>query len=324
MPQAAPVAAPPATAAESAPDRLPVGSTVGTVVDRKDGALVLETESSNQLEVGMSVGFNDERGDEFAVGRISKLNVRTIHVAVGVNEEVPVGTVGYRSTHKPSGSLEAPPPGAYPLAVALVLRPWLGLNGAESGVLIDASVRVRLGDKAKLTFALEPAAPSFGSVAGAIEAYVAPSISMRLAEVGFGIGVGSSLAETGTTPEYGLLFSPILRLGAEDGLYFRARSSAVLSSGIASFGSLRCEGQIPLTYGLWLLLGGGAGQRTYAYGEIGLRLLMSGAGSRKSWFAKVLIGGAGAANSSYAIVDGQITRPYEAGPTFGIGLEGRL
>jgi hypothetical protein len=309
-------------AAQSAPDPVPVGSVIGTVVDRKDGALVLATDLSSQLEVGMAVGFNDERGDEFAVGRISKLNARTVHVAVGINEEVPEGTVGYRSTHAPSGSLEGPPPGAYPLAVALVLRPWLGLNGQESGVLIDASVRVRLGEKAKLTFALEPAAPSFGSIAGAIETYVAPSISMRLAEIGFGIGVGSALGEGRTTPEYGLLFSPILRLGAEDGLYFRARSSAVLSSGIASFGSLRCEGQIPLTYGLWLLLGGGAGTRSYGYGELGLRLLMSGAGSRHSWFAKVLIGGAGAV--APVVESGFVTYTSQAGPTFGIGLEGRL
>ncbi len=71
--------------------------------------------------------------------------------------------------------------------------------------------------------AVEPFAPPFGSVTGAVEAYVAPSISMKLAEIGFGIGVGSAVAYQGTTTEFGLLFSPILRIGAEDGLHLRAR-----------------------------------------------------------------------------------------------------
>lgn len=295
-----------------------VGTPLGKVVERKEGALVMETQWSVHIERGMRVGFQDERGDETAVGRVSKVNNRTFHVALGINEDVPVGSIGYLTDHEPSGSLEAPPQGTYPLSMALVMRPWLGLNSQESGVLIDAAVRLRLGDKAKLTMAVEPAAPPFGSVTGVFEGYVAPSISMRLAEIGFGIGVGSAVNDAGTATEFGLLFSPILRIGAEDGLHLRARTSAVLSSGIASFGSFRAEGQIPLTYGLWLLLAGGGGQRSYAFGDIGLRLLMSGAGSRHSWFAKVLIGGAGA--TAY---DG-VVRTNESGPTFGLGVEGRL
>src|SRR5690606_17677976 len=126
--------------------------------------------------------------------------------------------VGYVTNNPPSGSLEAPPPAEYPLAFAVVLRPWLGLNTEESGVLVDANVRVRLGDKAKLTMAMEPLAPPFGSVTGAVEAYVAPSISMKLAEIGFGIGVGSAVANGSITTDFGLLLTPILRIGAEDGL----------------------------------------------------------------------------------------------------------
>ena len=308
--------------AEEAPEKLLVGTLVGKVVERKDGALVLESEFTGRLERGMRVSFNDERGDEFAVGKINKVNNNTFHVAVGMNEEVPVGTVGYLSNHTATGSLEAPPAGAYPLSAALVLRPWLGLNGAESGVLVDAFVRIRLGAKAKLTIATEPSIPAFGSVAPVIEAYVAPSISMRLAEIGFGIGMGTALGEQSTAPQLGVLFTPILRLGSEDGLFLRMRTSAVLASGIASFGSFRAEGQIPLTYGLWLLLGGGGGQRSYAFGDVGIRMLMSGTGSRQSWFAKVLIGAAGGVAPQ--IVGGLYQRTSEAGPTFGIGVEARL
>lgn len=297
--------------------KVAVGTALGTVIERKDGALVLET--LVMVDRGMRVAFVDERGDEIAVGRITKINNRTFHVAVGVNEEIPTGATGYLTENVPTGSLEAPPQATYPLAFAMVFRPWLGLNTQESGVLIDAWVRVRLGDKAKLTMAVEPFAPPFGSVTGAVEAYVAPSISMKLAEIGFGIGVGSAVEYQGTTTEFGLLFSPILRIGAEDGLHLRARTSAVLSSGIASFGSFRAEGQIPLTHGLWLLLAGGGGQRSYAFGDIGLRLLMSGTGSRHSWFAKMLIGGAGATS-----LDEYNFRTNEAGPTFGLGIEGRL
>jgi len=301
---------------ERPPEKIPVGTVLGKVIERKEGVLVLDTYA--MAERGMRVAFVDERGDEIAVGRVTKVNNRTFHVALGMNEEVPIGAEGYLTDNMPTGSLEAPPQATYPLAFAVVLRPWLGLNTSESGVLIDASVRLRLGDKAKITMAVEPLAPPFGSVTGALEAYVAPSISMRLAEIGFGIGVGSAVEYQGTTTEYGLLFSPILRIGAEDGLNLRARTSAVLSSGIASFGSFRAEGQIPLTYGLWLLLAGGGGQRSYAFGDIGLRLLMSGTGSRHSWFAKMLIGGAGATS-----LEGSV-RTNEAGPTFGLGVEGRL
>jgi len=301
-------------------DKLMPGTPLGKVVERRDGALVLETQWSVKITRGMRVAFQDDRGDETSVGRIVRVNNRTFHVAIGINEEVPVGSVGYFTDHDPTGSLEAPPQAAYPVSFGLVMRPWLGLDQKESGVLVDAFVRMRLGAKAKLTAAVEPAAPPFGSVNGAIEAYVAPSISMRLAEIGFGVGVGSATpAQAGAGTQAGLLFSPIFRIGAEDGLNLRARTSAVLSSGIASFGSFRAEGQIPLAYGLWLLMGGGAGQRSYAFGDIGIRLLMAGAGSRHSWFAKVLIGGAGAtAYDQYGFLVNQ------SGPTFGLGIEGRL
>jgi len=300
------------------PEKVAVGTELGKVVERRDGALVLEMDGSVKVERGMRVGFADERGDEYAVGRVIRVNSQTFLVSVGMNEDVSVGEVGHLSEQDRTASLPAPPAPTYPLAFALVLRPWLGLNDTQSGVLVDASVRVRLGAKAKLTMAVEPAVPPFGTVSGVVEAYVAPSISMRLAEIGFGVGVGTAIPTNGSPIQYGLLFSPILRIGAEDGLHLRTRTSAVLADGVATFGSFRAEGQIPLAYGLWLLLAGGGGRNSYAFGDVGLRLLMSGSGSRHSWFAKVLIGGAGGTTFLSGVHTNQ------GGPTFGLGIEGRL
>ncbi len=70
----------------------------------------------------MRVAFVDERGDEIAVGRITKINNRTFHVAVGVNEEIPTGATGYLTENVPTGSLEGAAAGDLSARVCLGIQ----------------------------------------------------------------------------------------------------------------------------------------------------------------------------------------------------------
>jgi len=308
---------------------------VGRVVKIRDGLVMLSRDSAGSLRPGDNVGFRDEIGDERIVGKVRRVNRSTYEVEVQMNEEVELGEPGYRSQASVTSRLSAPPPGNYAASLSLTLRPWLGLNNRDSGILIEGHARLHLAEHFRLLAAAEPASPTIGTTFGMAEMYMAPVVSFRLAEMGLGIGAGTANNNASYTtngrvfsgePEWGVLVTPILALGAEDGFRVRARTSAIVHSGRATFGSLRLEMEIPVAHGMRLTFGGGGGDSGYAYGELGFKMLVAGMGGAKSWLVHGMLGYGGTFATSTQLVDGYAvyaTRQAN-GPYVGIGAEYRF
>lgn len=304
--------------------RAALGQPIGTVVSVREGLVILRKFPGVAVGAGSRVAFHDAEGDETIVGTLEKVNIKTYHVGVSMNEDVRVGDVAYSSVSSESGSLVGPPDAHYTWSVGGQVKPWLGLSGDESGALFEGFVTARLSDRFRLRVAAEPASPPIGNTSGALEAYGALSVVFHWAEVGFGVGAGTANFHAPNPPSIGLLFTPTLRVGAEDGLVFRARSSAVVHHQQAVFGSFRIDVEIPVAYGTKILAGGGGGESGYAFGEIGLKKLMVGNGGSGSWFAQVTFGGAG--TQAWPQIEGSdgVTRTAHEGPFMGIGAERRF
>lgn len=83
-------------------------------------------------------------------------------------------------------------------------------------------------------------------------------------------------------------------------------------------------GQIPVRRGYWLLLSGGGGNVGYGFGELGLRVLMSGNGLAGSKFLTVTAGGAAVLRSQpCTLFSCESSRSY-GGPMAGVGGEWRF
>lgn len=309
-----------------------MGDVIGRVVRVKEGTIVVSRDTKNSLRPGDNVGFRDEFGDERVVGRIRRVNLSTYDVHVQMNEEVNVGELGYLTPSPPSGRLVAPPLGNFAGSFGLTVKPWLGLNGRDSGALLEGFLRVQVANHLRLSGEVQPASPAIGNTPGMVEAFVAPSVTFRLAEIGFGAGVGSAnhnptYYADGRTfpgqPELGVLLTPFLGIGAEDGLKMRARSSAVVHSGRATFGSFRIDIEIPVSYGMRLVAGGGGGDSGYSYGEVGFKMLVAGNGGGKSWIAHGLFGYGGTHAEEYDANFAYVRRSAD-GPYLGLGFEYRF
>jgi hypothetical protein len=113
-----------------------------------------------------------------------------------------------------------------------------------------------------------------------------------LFEVGLGAG-GQSLSQPAFDLEPGtaLTLAQHLRIGARDGLMLEGLSYVALFHSRFNFAMLRIVGQIPVGETSWLMVGGGGGLLGLGYGEIGLRLLLSGNGDRESFFLTTAVGG---------------------------------
>lgn len=273
---------------DASPPRPEPGQFVGRVLRVTGGSIFLERDPHVEMTPGDRVAFYDDLGDERVVGRVRRVNRRTYEIRVHVNDTVAVGERGYHTLATPTSTLVAPALSDARGEVALDIKPWLGLDGDESGALIEGYLSYTIGPRFRLTAAAEPVSPGLGDAPDAFEAFIAPSVVFPIAEMGFGVGAGT--ANYAPEPGVGILFSPILRVGAKDGLYFRARSSAVLKDERAHFGTFRVDGAIPIAYGTRLLVGGGGGDSGYTYGQVGLELLLVGNGRRGSWFGRGLFG----------------------------------
>jgi hypothetical protein len=287
---------------------------LGRVVRQEGGELVLQREPGVSVRMGMRVGFLDEYEEEAVVGQVIRTGRKTFRVRVQMNERVEKGAIGYLTPADATGSLVAPDLGEYLVSFSLGVRPWLGLEGADSGMLIDGSLGVRMGKLMRMSVVLQPLSPALGNTAGALEVYAAPSFVFDIAEIGLGIGASSVDTTANRLQDLGLLVTPHVRIGAEDGLNFRVRTGAVVRNGIGRLSSFRIDGQIPLAYGTSLLLGGGGGASGYQYGEIGVEMLLTGNGGRGSWFVQTLIGGGGTNSVASGI---------SSGPYVGLNVEGR-
>jgi hypothetical protein len=133
----------------------------------------------------------------------------------------------------------------------------------------------------------------------------------------------------------GLSISQVARLGSLDGINLSVDNFFVLYKGEFHWGGAIGAIQSPVSDRSWLLLRGGGGIAGYAFGEIGLRVLVRGNGGPGSLFLTPSIGGAGLFGEKegectvYNPAGGPQTVPCAeevsyAGPMVGFGMEWRI
>jgi hypothetical protein len=108
----------------------------------------------------------------------------------------------------------------------------------------------------------------------------------------------------------------VLRLGSLDGLSITWRSSIFSRPDRFVFGVGRGELAIPLTTHLGLFGGGGGGENGFAFGELGVRTNVGGAGAKGTLIISASLGYA-------SIFDGPSAENV-GGPSLSFGMEWRL
>jgi hypothetical protein len=291
--------------------------------------------------IELSLLTTEEVGDEHAVernvvavGEVTTLSPGFSRVRLGVGERVPLGALARIVSNEPTATRVAPPRLGGLWEVGFMVRPFIALNDLGGGVLLDGSVGYRFESDFHLEAAVQPLAYGTGADKPAITpvaAYLKASYDLPLFEAGFGVG-GETVYDTdfGTEPGSGTLFVQQLRFGAVDGLKLDMTSRVVLFESQFHFSGFVGNGQIPVGQRSWMLLRGGGGGSGFAFGELGVRVLVKGNGDRGSVFFTGSLGGLGVFETDTSVCK-EPTFEFEctdtvtyAGPMLGAGAEWRL
>jgi hypothetical protein len=311
----------------------------GQVIETGPGYVVVDFGSADRVSDGSHVAFYrvtsdllsghsfGARRELLAVGVADSVATSRTRVRLGVNERVAMGSQAELSSDALTASRIAPPRVSGVWEVAFHARPFLVLDDLGVGLLVDARAGHR-GDHFHGEALLQPIGFATAKDGGTIPAvaFISGSYDSHLFEVGLGVG-GQTVYDTvdqGLDPGTGATLVQRARLGALDGLNLELFTYLVLFHSEFDFSGMRATGQIPLGRGGWLTLGGGGGTMGFAYGELGLRALLSGNGDRDSLFVTVTIGGADVFEDA-GCSEFECGTPFDyGGPTVGAGLEWRL
>jgi hypothetical protein len=213
----------------------------------------------------------------FAVTAVSKADVE---VALGTNESVELGDAAEVTEAAPTANLVAPPASEAPWIISAGARPFFG-GDRGAGVVLSGFAEARAG-MIRLAAVLD----KFGlsSVGSINEAYVSAALAGRYFEAGFGIGAQSLKNAGAEPPGEGLAYTTFLRVGAEDGLFLKLRPSFAIFHREHRFGNFNALFQFPLERGLAGQIEAGGGPTGYVLVGAGLRVLLTGFGSRHSNF----------------------------------------
>ena len=269
-----------------------------------------------------------------AVGVVTAVAQGFSRVRLGINERVALGSIATRVDANPTNKRLSPPRAAGIWEVEFMARPFLALGEFGGGMLLDASVGYRFEADLHAEVAFRP----FGYGTGEGKPSIIPvttfaklSYDRELFEVGLGLGLQTvHVTGFGAEAGSGTLFSQGARIGARDGLHFDARSDVVLFHSRFEFAGFVGSGQVPVGQTSWLILEGGGGSAGYAYGEIGVRVLLKGNGDRGSVFFNGSVGGVGIfQEQELTCGSAEFTFPCwqttsYAGPMLGAGAEWRF
>jgi hypothetical protein len=269
-------------------------------------------------------------GDPLAVGAVTNVGRRTARVQLGLNESVPLGAVALPTRAASSAGLVAPPRVGGVWEAQLMARPFAAVGELGGGLLLRGSFARRFVSNFQVRALVDPlgfADVQSGEAMTAWNFAVVASYDSQFFEMGAGFGA-QSVNDPGffLRPGSGLSAAQLIRLGAQDGLSLSARTSVVLFHSELEFGDMTAALQIPINRGFWLLVGGG-GSVGYGYGELGLRVLLSGNGLAGSKFLTLSAGGAGMFRSQVCddVFSFECQQPLSfGGPMAGIGSEWRF
>ncbi len=313
-----------------------------------------------EIEVQLGDSNTAKRQEQIAVGRVVAATGKRAEVELGRNELVPVGALARPTQRAETASRWLPPRAAGLWEVSFHLRPFLALGSFGLGTVNDASVGWRLANQVHLQALFEPLGFGFADAGNVVAAAgnLVGSYDTRFFEIGLGAGwsavnndIGSqqqsALAERGINGldarfhnvRSGLSVAQVARLGSRDGLHLSARNTFLLYKKAFHYGGTVGELLVPVTERTWLLARGGGGASGFAYGELGLRLLLWGNGLADSFFVSATLGGAGLFGEKKVKctyydpatgmqVEDTTHKCFEpvnyAGPMVGLGFEWRL
>jgi hypothetical protein len=322
---------PPATkAAYAEASSAPAGtaalpSMVGDVVGQKGGRVTISLGSADGLktdqrveifreqEVTLGEGQRAVREETLAVGRVAAVSEKAAQVDLGTDELVRAGSKVRATTRDLTANRLFPPRMAEVWDFNFMLRPFLALGTVGVGMVSDAAVGYRFKEPIHVQLLLKP----FGiGLAGdgnivAEAANLVGSYDTSYFEIGLGLGwsaVNNPIEESAlssdeaagigaSVPRFekvrdGLSIAQMARLGSLDGMHLYVDNFFVLYKGEFQYGGTIGSIQTPIGERSWLLLRGGGGVAGYAFGEIGLRVLVRGNGGPGALFLTPSLGGA--------------------------------
>jgi hypothetical protein len=310
----------------------------GVVKSVEPGSVVVTLGSADGVHAADHVAFYDQKTERFsetesavqrtllAVGNVVSVTEGHARVQLGLNEQMPVGTLAVRTEQPLTAALFAPPRAAGIWEVGFMARPFIVLDNLGFGAFLDARVGMRLTVPVHLEALLSPLgfATAKGGTTFPAAGVITASYDTRLFEVGLGVG-GQTVNEPDISldPGSGLVLAQRVRLGSRDGAHIEAISYVALFHSDFSFGNLRVQGQVPVGERTWLIAAGGGGNVGLGFGEIGLRVLMTGNGGPGSFFLSSVIGGVNVFRG--CVVQGtECTQIDYVGPMVGMGGDWRL
>jgi hypothetical protein len=344
LPSSAPMAAEPRPKKPEPEPEGPAARSEGRVTKISPGEVVISLGSDDNVDRGDRIELALERpgadgadlGDDavlsheaLAVGVVTNVSERNAKVRLGMNESVPLGAVATPTRAPTTASLLSPPRVTGVWDVDVMLRPFAAVGELGGGFLLSGTISRRFDGHFQLRAMLDPWAlgdAEHRESVSAVNAALIASYDSQYFEMGLGLG-----AQTVNEPNFflepgtGLSAAQLLRLGPQDGLSLAARTSVVLFHSEFAFGGMVVTAQVPIARGYWLLFGGGGGNVGYGYGELGLRVLVSGHGLAPSRFLTVSAGGAGVFRSEFCVAFEPCGSAISyGGPMAGIGSEWRF
>ncbi|HKP64099.1 MAG TPA: hypothetical protein VJV78_45500 [Polyangiales bacterium] len=269
-----------------------------------------------------------KRRERLAVGTAVAVGETRTRVELGIAERVEVGAFAHPTREPTSARSFAPPRLGGLWHLGFFARPFLVVDNFGFG----ASFELRAGYRFEVPFHLEamvvPISFATGREGGVFAAtgLVMASFDSKLFEVGLGLG-GQTVndpafdleAGTGTT------LAQRLRIGSLDGGNIEVMTYVTLFHSEFEFADVNVHAQLPVGDRSWLIANGGGGTLGMGFGELGLRVLLSGNGDKGSFFLSATIGGTHVFKSGFCEDESRnCTEVSYTGPHAGVGAEWRL
>ncbi|HKU37216.1 MAG TPA: hypothetical protein VJR89_03695, partial [Polyangiales bacterium] len=310
------------------------------VVSVEPGYAVIDMGSLHGVTAGDHVAFEQVREDHVdrdhiaqrrervAVGTAVSIGETRTRVELGVGERVEIGTYGHPTREAVSARTFTPPRLGGVWHAGFMVRPFLVVDNFGFG----AAFELRAGRRFDIPFHLEAVVQPFavgtgreGAVVSGSGALLA-SFDSKLFEVGLGVGMQSVNmpafdlpAGTGTT------LAQRLRIGSVDGGNLELISYVVLFHQEFEFSSLYFHGQLPVGERSWLVLNASGGSVGMGFGELGLKVMLTGNGDIGSFLLTASIGAVNVFKDEFCEAESSNCSTVDYwGPMAGFGSEWRF
>lgn len=304
----------------SAPSVTPAPANRLPLLERHPGRVIVEAPADLGLTRGQHVelfvertvdlggGSSATREQRVAIGVVAAVGEGRAEVELGLGERVPAGAMARPTSAPLTASMFVSPRLTDLWELRFAFRPFLALGTVGFGMVDDLRATYRFEAPVALHLVLEPAGVGIADDGNilALAGNLVATYDSALFEVGLGLGWsavngdlgwGADEASAGGDYEFkrvkdGFSLAQLARLGAVDGLNITILNSFLLYDDKFNYGGTRATVQVPVSERLWFIAAGGGGSSGYAFGEIGLRVLVAGNGDHGTVLLTPTLGGA--------------------------------